>query len=111
MASEENSLLGPLQKYGKEMRLALATLVEKLLQSRAQHEETRAMAEDRFAEIQQLIFEREELRGQLNLSEETLAMSRSKMTRLESQYESAVFALNERESGSITERMLHKQKE
>ena len=35
----------------------------------------------------------------------------AKLSAMESQYESAVFALNERESGAVTERMLHKQKE
>ena len=35
----------------------------------------------------------------------------SKLAAMESQYESAVFALNERESGAVTERMLQKQKQ
>ena len=35
----------------------------------------------------------------------------AKLAAMESQYESAVFALNERESGAVTERMLQKQKQ
>ena len=35
----------------------------------------------------------------------------AKLAAMESQYESAVFALNERETGAVTERMLQKQKQ
>ena len=35
----------------------------------------------------------------------------AKLAAVESQYESAVFALNERETGAVTERMLQKQKQ
>ena len=39
------------------------------------------------------------------------AEAEAKLAAMESQYESAVFALNERETGAVTERMLQKQKQ
>lgn len=80
-----NPILGPLHDYSREMRRVLSSITEKLKQSREAEEHSKRLADDRFHEIQQLNFEKTELQGQLELSEDRLRLSRSKATKLESQ--------------------------
>ena len=80
---------GPLHIYCLELQSTLAALIEKIKNIQENHEATKKVAEERFAEIQQHQFEKEELRGKLRLSEETLSITRGKMIRLESQCEEA----------------------
>jgi hypothetical protein len=54
--------------------------------------------------MQQLAFEKEELRGQLSLAEETLAVTRGKITRLESQCEEAEKEARRAQEAAQTER-------
>ena len=97
-------MLGPLHEYCMEMQSALAGVIKKVKLSRELHQQAQQEGENRFSEMQQLAFEKEELRGQLSLAEETLAVTRGKITRLESQCEEAEKEARRAQEAAQTER-------
>lgn len=97
-------MLGPLHEYCMEMQSALAGVIKKVKLSRELHQQAQQEGEKRFSEMQQLAFEKEELRGQLSLAEETLAVTRGKITRLESQCEEAEKEARRAQEAAQTER-------
>jgi len=103
-AQSGHPVLGPLHEYCVEMQSALAGVIQKVVQSRELHQQAKKEGESRFAEVQQLAFEKEELRGQLSLAEESLAIARSKITRLEGQCEEASSEARRAQEASVAER-------
>ena len=85
-----NPAQSPLQGYCRELQAALAGVIGKVTSSRVEHQAALTLAEERLHESHQLSFEREELRGQLVLAEESLSVARSKLVRLQSQCDEAV---------------------
>lgn len=107
LAGSEQSghpVLGPLHEYCVEMQSALAGVIQKVVESRELHLQAKKEGESRFAEIQQLAFEKEELKGQLSLVEESLSIARSKITRLEGQYEETSREAKRAQEVSVAER-------